>query len=276
MAVTIEELIASRPDVSFTAELSAQQVADFRERGFTWIERIAPDEELAWLREVYDRLFAERIEAVPGGYIDLTRPYDSPGADEQPQILLPEARFPEFRKTAFWRNGRELAAKLLGVDAKDLRGWGHMILKPAKTGGPLPWHQDEAYWDTGFDYVALGCWMPLDAATLESGCMRFIPGSHRGGIREHRHLGGDPRIHATEIPDIDASDGVDVPVPAGGAVFHHCRIVHSSRPNRSDRPRRAYANEWQLPPVKRETPADRPWMDETKRAWDARERPRGG
>ena len=38
--------------------------------------------------------------------------------------------------------------------------------------------------------------MPLDAATIESGCMRFIPGSHRGEVRPHRHLGDDADVHA--------------------------------------------------------------------------------
>ncbi len=267
---TLEELVARRPEVDFAAEVSAQNLADFRERGFTSIERITSDEELGWLREVYDRLFAERVEPIPGAYIDLLRPYDSPGQDLQPQILTPETRFAQLRRTAFWHNGRTIAATLLGVDRKALRGWGHMILKPARVGGPLPWHQDEAYWDPGFEYTALGCWMPLDAATLESGCMSFIPGSHRGELRKYRHLGDDPAVHALVTDDLDASQAVAVPLGAGGAIFHHCRILHCSGPNRSPRARRAYANEWQTEPAKRDAAAIRPWIEEGRRAWDSR------
>jgi hypothetical protein len=269
--MTIEELIACRPNAEFAAELSEQQLADFRVNGFTAIERITSDEELEWLGEVYDRLFADRVQAVPGGYFDLSRPYDSPGDDLQPQIIAPEARFAGLRKTAFWRNGRVLASKLLGVEAAALRGWGHMIRKPPRVGEPLPWHQDEAYWDPGFDYTALGCWMPLDAATPESGCMSFIPGSHRGEVRIHRHLGDDPAVHALFTEDVDQRLAVTVPLAAGGAIFHHCRILHSSGPNRSAHVRRAYANEWQLTPVRREVAAARPWIDQGKRAWESRE-----
>ncbi len=104
MGTTIEELMAHRPEVGFTVELAARKLGEFRERGFTSIERITSDEELASLGKVYDRLFAERVEAVPGGYIDLERSYDSAGEDRQPQILLPDVRFAELRKTAFWRN----------------------------------------------------------------------------------------------------------------------------------------------------------------------------
>ncbi len=271
MTQSIDELMTLRPEVVFDAALTPRHVTEFNERGFTWIERITSDEELQWLGAVYDRLFAERVEPVPGGYIDLIRPYDSAGEDLQPQILLPELRFAELRKTAFWRNGRTLAARLLGVERSAVRGWGHMILKPPRIGGPLPWHQDEAYWDPAFDYQALGCWMPLDPATPESGCMRFIPGSHRGAVREHRHLGDNPAVHATYAVGVDDHDAVAVPIAAGGAIFHNCRIVHSSLPNRSERVRRAYANEWQVEPVRRQVPHDRPWMTDGTREWDKRD-----
>jgi hypothetical protein len=271
MPTTLEELMALRPQVDFKAELPPGKLVEFRENGFTSIDRIISDEELEWLRGVYDRLFAERVQAVPGGYFDLSRPYDSPGQDLQPQIIAPEARFAELRKTSHWRNGRVLASQLLGVEAAALRGWGHMILKPPRVGEALPWHQDEAYWDPGFDYAALGCWMPLDPATHESGCMSFIPGSHRGEVRVHRHVGDDPTVHALFTDDVDSSKAVAVPIGAGGAIFHHCRILHSSRPNRSEHVRRAYANEWQLTPVKRESAPARPWIDEGKRAWESRE-----
>jgi hypothetical protein len=267
----LDALLARRPQVEFAVELTPALLEQFRERGFVAIERITTDTELEWLGELYDRMFAERMQTVPGGYFDLSRPYDSPGEDLQPQIIGPEARFPELRRTAVFRNGRLLAAQLLGVDAASVRGWGHMIRKPARVGAALPWHQDEAYWDPAFDYRALGCWMPLDPATRESGCMRFIAGSHRGEVRVHRHLGDDPTVHALVTDDVDDSLAVEVPMEPGGAIFHHCRMVHSSLPNTSDRVRRAWANEFQLPPAPREHPHPRLWIDEGKRAWDARQ-----
>jgi ectoine hydroxylase-related dioxygenase (phytanoyl-CoA dioxygenase family) len=189
------------------------------------------------------------------------------------QIIVPEVRLPELRRTAFWRNGRLLAAMFLGVEASALRGWGHMIRKPPHVGEALPWHQDEANWDPAFEYTALGCWMPLDAATPENGCMSFIPGSHLGDVREHRHVGNDPTVHALVTDDVDSRLAVAVPVNAGAAVFHDCRIFHSSSPNMSAHARRAYANEWQLPPVKRTSPMpSRPWIEEGKRAWEHRTR----
>jgi hypothetical protein len=156
MTGAIDDLMTQRPKVEFAVELSPDRIEEFRTQGFTSIERITTDEELAWLGEVYDRLFVERVAPVPGAYVELMRTHEA-GRDSQSQIIMPELRFAELRHTALWRNGRALAAQLMGVDANMLRGWGHMIRKPPLDDGALPWHQDEAYWDPAFDYRALAC-----------------------------------------------------------------------------------------------------------------------
>ncbi len=266
----LDDLLARRPDARFEVAFGPTQLEEFETRGFTHVSRITTDEELAWLGELYDWLFRERIQAVPGGYFDLSRPYESAGEDLQPQILSPEALVPDLRKTALFQNGRRLASVLLRQPLESVRGWGHMIRKPARIGAPLPWHQDEAYWDPGYDYRALGCWMPLDPATHESGCMSFIPGSHRGDVRKHRHVGDDPTVHALFTDEVDDSLAVAVPLAPGGAILHACRTLHSSGPNVSHHVRRAYANEFQIRPVKRDTPYDRPWVTEGQEAWERR------
>jgi ectoine hydroxylase-related dioxygenase (phytanoyl-CoA dioxygenase family) len=144
-----------------------------------------------------------------------------------------------------------------------------MILKPARVGGELPWHQDEAYWEENLAYRAIGCWVPLDPATVESGCMHFLPGSHLGGVRAHRHIDDDPNVHGLLTDDVDPSTAVPVPIEPGGATFHHCRTLHHTTPNLSDRVRRAWANEFQVEPVpvpEDEIP-DRPWLRAGREAW---------
>ncbi len=275
MREAIEEVLARKPEVEFDLELSAADVGAFEANGFISIPRITTDEEVAWLGELYERLFAVRREMYAGGVWDLVRPYDSDGEDRLPQIVHPERECAALKETLFWRNGRKLAAQLMGLDEDLLEGWGHMIRKPARVGDPLPWHQDEAYWDPELIYRALGCWMPLDDATPENGCMKFIPGSHLGEIVAHRHVNDDPMTPAlfVEMAPEDDARAVVVPVPAGGAVFHHSRTLHASGPNRSDHVRRAYSNEWQLTPSKAEVAAYRPWRDATLIALAMRKSP---
>ena len=266
----LDQLMAERPDARFDAELEPHQVEEFRERGFIQVARITSDEELEWLRLVYDGLFTEKRGSFAGGYFDLSRPYESTGEDLLPQILNPEIRFPQLKMTSFWKNGDKLARQLLGiVGTEKIYGWGHMIRKPPRVGESLPWHQDESYWDPAFDYVALGCWMPLDEAKLENGCMSMIPGSHKGDVLPHRHINNDPTVHGLETtPDpADVARAIPLPTPAGGAVMHHCRMLHMSWPNVSARVRRAYANEWQGLPVRRAVPYDRPWVEEGLEAY---------
>ena len=88
----------------------------------------------------------------------------------------------------------------------------------------------------------------------------------------HRHVNDDPAVHAlfTEPEAADIARAVPVPVPAGGAVFHHSRTLHSSGPNTTDKPRRAWANEWQLAPAKADAVREAPWIDDYRKAWAAR------
>jgi ectoine hydroxylase-related dioxygenase (phytanoyl-CoA dioxygenase family) len=262
------------PPSDFSVRLTDDQIEAFHRDGFVHVERITTDEELAWLAPLYDHLFA-RKGAFKGGYFDLSRKYDSDGQDFVPQVLGPEVRYPQLADTTVRRNALAIASQLLGLPEADVRTWGHMIMKPPHVGGELPWHQDEAYWDVGFRYRAIGCWVPLDPATTESGCMHFLPGSHDGPVRDHRHIDDDPEIHGLVVSDrdqIDDTKAVAVPLAPGGATFHHCRTLHRTPPNVSDHVRRAWANELQVEPVPLapEDHPDRPWIREFEQAWERR------
>ena len=95
------------PDGELDIELTDEQVAAFERDGFVTVGRITTDEELEWLRTIYDFLFAEKQGAFVGGYFDLSRPYNSEGDDHVPQIINPETRYPVLRETLYWRNGRQ-------------------------------------------------------------------------------------------------------------------------------------------------------------------------
>lgn len=250
------------PSGTLRVEVSDAQVASFREEGFLALERITTDEEIAWLGRAYDALVAGRRE-----WVDVARPYFARGEDTLGQILFPEQWLPALRDALFFRNARRVAARLLGVAEESLQSWGHAILKPARRGHPTPWHQDEAYWEPDFDYCALGAWLPLEDVDGRNGCMRFLPGSHRGEVLPHRHVGGDAAVHLLEIDRaLDATRAVEVPLRAGGATFHHQRTLHGTAGNATDRPRRVFATEFQTAPRPRAERAHRPWVDEGKRA----------
>jgi hypothetical protein len=256
----------SRPTSDYTPELTEAQVQFFRENGFLSIPRITTDEEVEWLKGIYDHLFGNRVGEENDEYFDLGGPRGREGKDVLPQVLGPERRFPELRETVYFRNAQRLAAQLLEADPTTVNGGGHMILKPAQYGRETPWHQDEAYWSPEMVAHSLSVWMPLDPATVESGCMQFIPGSHRDEVRRHRHIDNDPMVHGLVTDNVDASQAVACPIPAGGATFHHCRTLHYAGPNRSEQTRRAYIIVMGAPPTRREVPDERPWQAEEREA----------
>ena len=140
-------------------------------------------------------------------------------------------------------------------------------------GAPTPWHQDEAYWDPNLDYHSLSVWMPLQEATLENGCMVFLPGSHKREITPHQSIGGDTRVHGLEMLDaVDEAKAVACPLPAGGATFHDARTMHFTGANRSQVPRRAYIIGFGRPATPRAEARRFPWNEAKRTARDERSR----
>ena len=250
------------PEGDLTVELSDEQVAQYRDEGFTWVERLTTDAEVEWLRERFAEVFRPGNDDVfKGGYFDASKPFGTK-ADGEPdlgQSIRPELTMPELLGTLAHRNAVRLASHLLEIDAEQAETWTHMVNKPARHGHDTPWHQDEAFWEVDLGYHACGVWLALDDVDVDNGCMQFLPRSHTQGIATHRHLYDDPMVSALVIDDVDESRAVPVPLRAGGATFHTQRTMHHTGPNRTERPRRAYAIEVQLPPVRIDEPKVHPW-----------------
>jgi hypothetical protein len=233
------------------------ELAYFRASGFVALERITGDEEVAWLRGVYARILADEAAfrlrysgEIPTGAVG-----------EITQIFAPELQCPELLQTGYIRNAQRLAASLLGI-ADDAVSYGGVMLiyKPAGAGLEAPFHQDEAYWEFPGERLShsVSCWMPLDEVTVESGCMQFVPGSHALEVMRHRRKAATEPLELDE--PYDTSGAVACPLPPGGATFHHCRTVHGTGPNVSERPRRALTTIFHGPPGVREVPLARPWL----------------
>jgi ectoine hydroxylase-related dioxygenase (phytanoyl-CoA dioxygenase family) len=229
-----------------TIELTPEQIAFYLREGYLALDAITTPEEVAWIRETYDRLFAARAGRDEGNQFDLAGSDDEEAVATLPQILSPSKYAPELKEGLFRVNALHIARQLLGPDAV-FQG-DHAIFKPARYGAETPWHQDEAYWNPTLDYHALSLWIPLQPATLENGCMQFVPRSHQWDVLPHHTIGNDPRVHGLEVDEADRTGSVACPLPPGGATLHHNRTLHYTGPNRSDIPRRAYILGFGTPP----------------------------
>ena len=113
----------------------------------------------------------------------------------------------------------------------------------------VSWHQDSQYWGVDTDKL-VSAWVALSPATLESGCMRLIPGSHLGPDLPHRDTWHDDNMltRGQEISvAVDEAQAVNIEVDTGDAALFAYRIAHASHPNRSDDRRIAVAIRY-IPP----------------------------
>ncbi|MFI5357114.1 MAG: phytanoyl-CoA dioxygenase family protein [Opitutales bacterium] len=254
---------ATRPP---TLLLTPAQIAFYRENGYLAIDTIMPAEEIAHVRQIYDRLFNEdRARTGPDTY-DLSGQKGLGRKEAIPQILQPAKYAPALLETQLVANLKAMMKQLHGEDTKMVGD--HAINKPPHNAAATPWHQDEAYWDPAKEYSSLSVWVPLQPATTRNGCMYFVPGSHQLEIVPHRPIDDNPRTPGLEVVPgaFDFSRAVACELPEGGATFHHGRTLHYTPPNNSEDFRRAYIAMGSAYERPRALPRQYPWKERQKAA----------
>ena len=115
------------------------------------------------------------------------------------------------------------------------------IFKPPHIGGEVVCHQDSTYLYTEPE-SCVGFWFALEDATLENGCMQFIPGGHRTALKKRNYRKPDGRLVTETLDDTPWPEEQRVPVEAeaGTLVVFDGRSPHLSAANRSARSRHAY------------------------------------
>ena len=207
----------------------------FARDGFVAVEGLLSPGEVGWYRELYERFLSGEIE-VGRRRSDLGAGADPrrPGVENITQILWPSEARPELLGSAAYTRALAIAREILGEDAAF--DFDMLIDKAPLTATPTPWHQDCAYWIDLPDRRAASCWIALDDATVDNGCLWFVPGSHRRAMRPHRPAGrggGALECDATE------AEGTPVPIAAGSCTFHDGGTLHGSRGNTTRERRRA-------------------------------------
>lgn len=144
--------------------------------------------------------------------------------------------FPAVRGLTFHPKVAGLAAALIG--AGRVRLWHDQALYKEPGGRETEAHQDHAYWPIA-EPDTLTVWIPLCEVDAETGCMGYVPGTHRGDCEFVDIFTAPGAGKALEAKHADVAP-VFAPCSPGDLLFHHGRTVHMARPNRSDRMRRAY------------------------------------
>jgi phytanoyl-CoA hydroxylase len=219
--------------------LTAEQKEIFWRDGFLPVQDVLRADEVAALRKRTEQIIRGEVE-FPQEYLQM-EPEIADREDIDPvnrvRKLWQVTRYdPVFQEYARHPKIVEIVCDLLGPDVKLYVD--QMLLKPPFHGSAKPYHQDSVYFPIE-PMELVTCWMALDDATVENGCMRFLPGTHKLGPLEHHHLEG-PHIVPEGWDQLSKRpDEVSVELKAGSCSFHHSLILHETAPNRTPYPRRA-------------------------------------
>jgi ectoine hydroxylase-related dioxygenase (phytanoyl-CoA dioxygenase family) len=130
----------------------------------------------------------------------------------------------------------EVAARLAGVDG--IRLWNEQALYKHPFANPTGWHLDVPYWSFD-DRRALTAWIALDDASVENGCMWYLPGSHLTPEFDAVDIGPNVRGVLDLHPEWSTIESAAAPVPAGGVVWHNGLVAHGAGANMTNGGRRA-------------------------------------
>ncbi len=115
------------------------------------------------------------------------------------------------------------------------------IFKPPRIGGEVVCHQDSTFIYTEPE-SCIGFWFALEDATVENGCMYFIPGGHKLILKQRNYRISERELTTEVLDPKPLPEHLKLPAEAsaGTLVIFDGRAPHMSGPNPPDRSRHAY------------------------------------
>jgi len=128
----------------------------------------------------------------------------------------------------------EPVSRILGPD---LLVWNAgFFTKEPHTSDFISWHQDLTYWGLD-DSHEVTAWVALSPSTVQSGCVKFVAGTHKQDIVQHRDTFDSNNLlsRGQELAvEVDEDDATSVVLEPGEMSLHHGKVFHGSHANASD------------------------------------------
>lgn len=208
----------------------------YDENGFVIVRQFLADEELRRLRTELDRYIRDVVPTLPSRDA-FFQDRNQPETLRQMQHMGQDPFFEAYRRHPRWN---ELAQALVGEPCEASEP--EWFNKLPGTEHPTPPHQDNFYFCLKPPNV-LTMWLALDVVDEENGCLEYVAGSHKKGVRPH----GPTEIlgFSQGVLDYGADDAhreVAIHLQPGDVVVHHGNTIHRANGNVSTtRHRRAFA-----------------------------------
>jgi ectoine hydroxylase-related dioxygenase (phytanoyl-CoA dioxygenase family) len=224
--------------ISVTEMSPAAAKARYEDQGYVVYPTMLSQGELATLRAALDEVLEESKGLTEStDKFSITRGDD--GQHYVRRIFNPIKQHPAFHDLAFHPGILDAVENLIGPNIQ-LHHSKLNLKPPTSREARFEWHQDYPFFPhTNYDLIAV--LVHLDSASVENGCLRVIPGSHKQGPRIHVFAkDGAFSSQLADKRDVeDESKYAYLECPAGGVEMHHCNMLHGSTANLGDKPRSA-------------------------------------
>ena len=206
----------------------------FNEDGFVFIPGFLNNDEVGQIKRKFETFINEKVPQMPDSFVFYEDKND-PATLKQLQDIQHYDDY--FAAILTGSEFEKIAEVLLGEKpiGKNLEYFN----KPPKIGKPTPAHQDGYYFMLKPNN-AVTMWLALEEADEENGCVYYIRGSHKTGMRSHGRtstLGFSQGI--TDYGDNDHAVEIAFPAKPGDLLVHHSLTIHRAGGNASDRSRKA-------------------------------------
>lgn len=207
-----------------SAMLNNEQITRYHEQGYLFPIKVLEEDDAIECHGALEAFEGRRGEVLAGKY------------RHKVHLLFP------------WAAQLIRHAKILDM-VEDLIGpdilvWSsQIVLKEPDDGRFVSWHQDKAHWGLDADDIVT-VWLALSDSIPENGCMRFLPGTHKGEVIRHIDTWEDDNIlprGQTLVAEIDPEKAVDSILKPGEVSLHDGKLWHASGANVADYRRVAVA-----------------------------------
>ena len=223
-------------------ELTPDKINFYRENGYVIIEDFLDTDELGtWRTSVAEAIKERNGQKMPGKTLTVNED-DGINKDADyynevfDQLLNLWQTNVKVRALMLDERIGKLAADLSGADG--IRIWHDQALIKRPWANPTSWHLDTPFWSFS-DRRALSIWVALDDATLENGCLFFIPGTDKKTSFQNAGIGKNMSAIFDFYPQFKENKSVAAPMKAGSCSFHNGLTIHGAHANMTPGFRRA-------------------------------------
>ncbi len=212
--------------------LTDKQRRFYFDNGYLLVESVVPENWLNRLRDATNEMVDRSREITISDSIwDLEKSH-SPEDPRLRRLTSPNDHHDVYWEYASSSLITDIVADLVGHHVKFHHS--KLNFKWAHGGEEVKWHQDIQFWPhTNYSPLTVGLY--LYECNHEQGPLAVLPKSHKWPLYDQYNDSGQWAgcLSAEDAGKLDSSRAVELSGPAGSLTIHNCRMLHSSRPNRS-------------------------------------------